>query len=301
MTLLDWTAGPPGHRAVGRRSTHAPRARENVPLALAVLPQRIRRHLLALDAYARFVGELGDHPATADGPGMAGAPTDRTATLRRLEAELYGLYDGRAPTHPALAGLAPTVAACGLPIEPLLRLIAANRVDRVVVRHASFAGLVECCHLCADPVGELVLHVFGVATPERIALSDRICTALRLVEHLRDVGEDRRRGRVHLPTEDLARFGVTERDLDAPRARAPLRNVIRLEASRAATWLDAGAPLVATLRGWARLTVAAQVAGGRAALAALARSGYDPLPGPPRPTRSGITRHWLTSLVGSAG
>src|SRR5690606_37561018 len=120
------------------------------------------------------------------------------------------------------------------------------------------------------------------ASPERIRLSDRICTALQVIEHLQDVAEDRRRGRIYLPAEELTAAGVSEQDLDAPRAGDALRTVIRRQARRAADLLDSGAPLVNDLRGWAKLAVGGYVAGGRAALAALARADHDPLPGPPK-------------------
>ena len=67
--------------------------------------------------------------------------------------------------------------------------------------------------LSAAPVGRLVLAVFGASTPERVALSDKVCIGLQVVEHLQDIGEDARRGRVYLPAEDMERFGCTEADL----------------------------------------------------------------------------------------
>ncbi len=120
--------------------------------------------------------------------------------------------------------------------------------------------------------------MFGVATPERIALSDSICTALQLAEHCQDVAEDLRRGRVYLPAEDLARFGCDDAELAAAHAGAPLRERCWRSRSRArAGAARRGAPLIDELRGRARLAVAAFVAGGRAALDAIERAGYDVL------------------------
>ncbi|WP_199853830.1 squalene synthase HpnC [Plantactinospora sp. BB1] len=283
---------PPADRPGGRRQPDTVLAGENFPVALRVLPARIRRHLLALYWYARYVDDLGDEP---DERGRDETPATRLAGLDRFDREVRALYHGRLPRHPVLVRLAPTVVDCRLPIDPLLRLIEANRRDQAVRRYPTFGALVDYCHLSADPVGELVLHVFGAASPDRIRLSDRICTALQVVEHLQDVAEDRRRGRIYLPTEELAAAGVSEEDLDAPRAGDRLRTVVRRQAQRAADLLDAGAPLVADLHGWARLAVGGYVAGGRAALAALARADHDPLPGPPKPTRAGIAAAWLRS------
>lgn len=302
LDLTDDAPGqPPADRPGPRRAPEAVLAGENFPVALRILPARTRRHLLAIYAYARFVDDLGDEPDEPADPDRTPDPTVRLAALHRFEREVRALYDGVPPRHPVLVRLAPTLVDCRLPIDPLLRLIEANRRDQVVHRYPTFGSLVEYCHLSADPVGELVLHVFGAWTTERVQLANRVCTALQIVEHLQDVAEDRRRGRIYLPTQDLVAAGVREEELDAPRASGPLRRVVRQQADRAADLLTAGAPLVVELRGWARLAVGGYVAGGRAALAALARSGFDPLPGPPRPTRAGIAAAWVRSwLAGTA-
>ncbi|WP_432991734.1 squalene synthase HpnC [Dactylosporangium sp. CA-233914] len=284
-------AAPPGGGVPPKSRAGA----ENFPVALRVLPEATRRHLYALYGYARFVDDLGDEPV----PGMSAA--DRIAALDAFEAEVRRLYDGRRVRHPVLRGLAPTVVTCRLPAGPLLRLIEANRVDQTVTRYGTIEQLVGYCSLSADPVGELVLHVFGQAGPARIALSDRVCTALQVLEHLQDVAEDYRRGRIYLPRADLDRFGVREADLAEAAAGDALREVVRFEAARARAWLHAGAPLVASLHGWARVAVGGYLAGGHATLRALERSGYDPLPAAPRPRRRDIATSWLGAMVRSIG
>jgi len=263
------------------RAAESVRGTENFPVALRVLPARLRRHLRALYGYARFVDDIGDEP-------MGTVP-------------VRDLYGGRPVTLSAVAALAPTVAARRLPIGALLRLVDANRVDQRVTRYDTFDQLLDYCTLSADPVGELVLHVFTEPTAEQVALSDRICTGLQLVEHLQDIGQDRRRGRIYLPAEEMDRFGVDEADLDAAVAGPKLRALVEFAANRAAAWLDAGAPLVSTLHGWARLAVGGYLAGGRAALGVLVRAGYDPLPAPPRPTGRHVFTRWLAASVRSAG
>ncbi|MEO3778437.1 squalene synthase HpnC [Micromonospora sp. B11E3] len=278
---------------VPARRVEQARTRENFPVALRILPRRYRRHLLALYAYARQVDDLGDEALPA--------PTDRLAALDEVEAELRLLYAGRRVTHPAVRVLVPTVAECRLPLDALVRLVEANRVDQRVTRYATFDQLVEYCTLSANPVGELVLRVFGQDSPARIALSDRVCTALQIVEHLQDVAEDHRRGRVYLPAEDMARFGVTEADLARPTAGRQLRELVEFSAERARAWLDAGAPLVSALHGWARLAVGGYLAGGRATLDALAAADHDPLRTTVRPRGRRVLLRWLSATVRSAG
>jgi squalene synthase HpnC len=277
------------------RTQDSVRATENFPVALRILPPKVRGDLHALYRFARLVDDLGDEPV----PNASVA--DRLAALDAVEAQVRDLYAGRSVALPAVRGLAGVVAGRRLPMPPLLRLIAANRTDQTVTRYRTFDELTRYCADSANPVGELVLHVFGAPGTGQLALSDRVCTALQLIEHLQDVGEDRRRGRVYLPADDLDRFGVVEADLDAPSAGPALRDLVAFQAERARGWLEAGAPLVATLHGWARLTVGGYLAGGRAALACLARHGYDPLAGAPKPTGRQVLAQWLTARVRSAG
>jgi squalene synthase HpnC len=239
--------------------------RENFPVASLLLGRRARAHLLAVYGFARLVDDAGDEAAG-----------DRLALLDELEADLERVWGGT-PHNPLIAALQPTVVACALEIEPFRRLIRANRRDQTVHRYQTYEELLDYCALSANPVGELVLRIFGYATPERLALSDKVCSALQLVEHLQDVGEDYARGRIYLPLEDLRRFGVAEADLGGSSAGAPVRALIEFEVKRARALLDEGAPLARTLPGRCGLAVAAFVAGGRSALSAIERAGHDVL------------------------
>jgi squalene synthase HpnC len=180
-----------------------------------------------------------------------------------------------------------------MPRGPFDRLIAANRRDQVQTRYATFDDLADYCTLSANPVGELVLYVFGVATPDRISLSDRICTGLQLVEHWQDVAEDFAAGRVYLPAEDMARFGVSDADLGTRETGPALRELMAFEVRRASELLDEGAPLVGTLSGRARFAVAGYVGGGRANAEEIARVGFDVLAGPPKAGKAARIRETL--------
>jgi phytoene/squalene synthetase len=171
-----------------------------------------------------------------------------------------------------------TVRACRLPPAPFERLIEANRVDQVQTHYRTFTQLLEYCQLSAAPVGELVLHVFDAATPERIALSDRVCAALQVVEHLQDIAEDHARGRVYMPEEDLVRFGCNDEDL-AGAGTAARRALVAFESERARRLLASGVPLARTLPLRPRIAVAGFVAGGRSALDVL-QTGDDSRRGP---------------------
>jgi squalene synthase HpnC len=255
---------------------------ENFPVALRVLPRRYRRHLTNLYFFARLTDDLGDQ--ARDG-GQEDVITLRLALLDELAADVERIYAGGTPSSPVMRAMAETVHHCQVPEKPLQDLIQANRQDQQVTRYRTFADLEQYCELSANPVGQVVLYIFGAATPERLALSDRICTALQLAEHWQDVAEDLALGRIYLPAEDLERYAVTEADLAEPSAGPAVRELMRFEVDRAARLLDEGAPLVGTLRGAARLAVAGYLAGGRAALAAIAKQHYDVLIAQSKPAK----------------
>jgi squalene synthase HpnC len=244
---------------------------ENFPVASLVLPRRVRSHLLAVYGFARLVDDSGDE-----------APGDRLALLDAIEADLEQVWGGR-PQSPLISRLQPTVLACNLDIDPFRKLIEANRRDQVVHRYEKLEDLLGYCALSANPVGELVLRIFGLANEERLRLSDKVCSALQLTEHWQDVAEDHAAGRIYLPAEDLARFGVAEADLGLPTAGAELRELMAFEVRRTRGLLDEGAPLARTLPVRPAFAVAGFVAGGRSALRAIERANYDVLGEQPRP------------------
>lgn len=265
-------------------------AAENFPVALRMLPRRHREHLMAVYAFARTVDDIGDEAP----------PDQRLSLLAGLHEDLDRLYadpPGSLPAHPAVRGLAAVVSDCGIPMQPFRDLIAANEQDQVVSRYQTFDDLLGYCQLSANPVGQIVLHVFGCYTPARAALSDAVCSALQVVEHLQDVAEDFRAGRVYLPLDDLHGHGCSEQDLAGTASSPQLRRLIAAEADRAAGLLAAGAPVVGQLRGAARVAVAGYLAGGRAALAALRRTRYDVLAVTPRPSKGRTAAAFASALV----
>ncbi|MFE2162197.1 squalene synthase HpnC [Streptomyces lydicus] len=279
-------------------------AHENFPVAPFFLPRAWRADLMAVYGFARLVDDIGDGDLAPGGGdavllGLDRAQyDDRPALLDALEADLRRVFSDRAPgpKHPLMRRLGPTVRRCELTPEPFLGLIEANRQDQRISRYATYDDLVAYCELSANPVGRLVLGITGTSSPERIRRSDAVCTALQIVEHIQDVAEDLGRDRVYLPAEDLKRFGVTEADLAAPSGGASVRALIAFEAERARELLNEGTPLVGSVHGRLKLLLAGFVAGGRAALQAVAAAEHDVLPGPPKPTKLSLLREVAATL-----
>jgi squalene synthase HpnC len=266
---------------------------ENFPVALRLLPTSRRSYLMAVYGFARTADDIGDRAP----------PEQRTRLLDELEDDLRRLYAERGaagtagPQTRVVRGLGPAVADCGIPMQPFLDLIQANRQDQVVRRYQSFEELRGYCRLSANPVGRIVLHVFGCFSERRAELSDSVCTALQLAEHWQDVAEDFRADRIYLPAQDMKEYGCTEADLSLATAPPQLRALIAFETDRATVMLNAGAPLIGTLPGAARVAVAGYVAGGRAALAAIAAAGHDVLRGAPKPRKQRLAAELLLAYA----
>ncbi|MEU1183386.1 squalene synthase HpnC [Streptomyces sp. NPDC005820] len=291
------------------RGTLDKAADENFPVAPFFLPRAWREDLMAVYGFARLVDDIGDGDLAPGGADAAllGAPAadaeDRMLLLDAVETDLRRVFEASpgsrgGPRHPLLRALLPTVRRHSLTPEPFLGLIAANRQDQLVKRYETYDDLLAYCELSANPVGRLVLAVTGTSTPERIRRSDAICTALQIVEHLQDVAEDLGRDRVYLPAADMKRFHVREADLAAPSAGASVRALVAYEAQRARDLLNEGAPLVGSVHGRLRLLLAGFVAGGRAAIHAIAAAEYDVLPGPPKPGKLRLLREVGVTLRG---
>ena len=257
-------------------------AGENFPVGSVLFPRPLRPHIRALYCYARLVDELGD---AYEG--------DRLAALDQLEGEVDAAFAGEA-SWPVLRNVQPTIREFGLPREPFLRLIEANRMDQRVKEYETWADLEHYCVHSADPCGRLVLGVLRLLDePELVAASDSVCTGLQLVNFLQDVPRDLELGRVYLPVEDRRRFG--DPPLDRPTEE--LRTLLRFEARRATELLAAGEILRAEIGGRLGRAVALFGRGGLAALDALESAGWDIFSRRPKPSRARLAREAALVLV----
>jgi len=253
---------------------------ENFPVASLLAPRWARPHLRALYGFARLVDTIGDEAAG-----------DRLALLDELERELDG-----PPRTEVMQRLHRTIAARGLPREPFARLIEANRTDQRVARYETWADLRDYCTYSADPVGRLVLALYGRTDPALVARSDDVCTGLQLVNFLQDPPRDLALGRVYLPQADLRRFAVVDADLAGP-ASERVAALLAFEAGRARPLLERGFGLAGALGGRIGRSVALFARGGLAALDALEAAHWDVFTSRPAPSRLTFARLALRELV----
>lgn len=207
---------------------------ENFVVATFFLPQHLKQHFYNIYAYCRISDDLGDE---------VGDPARALQLLGRWEAELRACYEGRR-RHPVFVALADTIDAFGIPITPFADLLTAFKQDQTKTRYATYEELLEYCRYSANPVGRLLLFLFGYTDEERQALSDFTCTALQLANHWQDIGPDLTRlNRVYLPREDMDRFGYTEEDLRGQVCDDRFASLMRLEIERAQNLFKLGTKL----------------------------------------------------------
>ena len=238
---------------------------ENFTVASWLLPREKRGHVYAVYAYCRYVDDLGDE-----------YEGDRLAALDGLEREVRLCYDGE-PAHPYLVALQQTIREHDIPIEPFLRLIEANRIDQSTKRHPTYEDLEHYCRHSADPVGRLVLYLFGYRDAHRQTLSDYTCTALQLTNFWQDVSRDYAMGRIYIPLEDMERFGYSEEMLAERKLTPEFRDMMAFEVDRARGLFQRGLELVPTLDGRIKLDIALFSLGGMRILDAIERQEYDVL------------------------
>jgi phytoene synthase len=214
---------------------------ENFPVASLLLPARLREPVTAIYAFARSADDMADEGDLAD--------RERLDGLDRYRAELDALAAGRPTGDPIFLRLRPVVEAFGLPLQPFRDLLDAFSQDVVKKRYANFGELMEYCRRSADPVGRLLLHLFGRNDAKSQSLSDGICSSLQLINHWQDVAIDWQKGRVYLPQDELARFGIDESQIAAGRWDAGWAAMMDFQVDRARAMMAAGSPLVHELPG----------------------------------------------------
>ncbi|MDA8260627.1 MAG: squalene synthase HpnC [Betaproteobacteria bacterium] len=243
---------------------------ENFPVASLLLPAPLREPVAAIYGFARSADDFADEGDLS--------PEQRTALLAGYQAELDAIERGAPTQHPVFLRLRPVIAHYGLPLQLFRDLLDAFQQDVVKQRYADFAELLDYCRRSADPVGRLLLHLFGQATAQNLSRSDAICSALQLINHWQDVGIDAAKGetgRIYLPQDELARFGVSEETILHRAASADFKELLSFQVERARALMLSGAPLGWDLPGRIGLEIRAIVAGGLRILDKIEAIDYD--------------------------
>ncbi len=240
---------------------------ENFPVASLLLPGPLRRPVAVIYRFARSADDFadeGERPAA-----------ERLGLLEGYRDELRRIASGRAPGEPLFEELREVIAAHRLPIEPFYDLLDAFAQDVTTKRYASFAEVLDYCRRSADPIGRLMLRLYGHASEQHVLWSDSICSALQLVNFWQDVELDWAKDRVYLPQDEMARFGVSEAQIAARDAGGAWPALMQFQLERARAMLERGAPLALALPGRIGLEIRTVVQGGLRILQKIERARGD--------------------------
>lgn len=240
---------------------------ENFPVASILMPKRLRRPVAAIYHFARAADDIADE---GDLPNE-----ERLAQLDAFRAELARIAANETPLTPLFHNLAAEIRQHALPMQPFYDLLDAFSQDVVQKRYANFAELLDYCRRSANPVGTLLLHLYDEATPVNIKYSDAICTSLQLINFWQDVAKDYAIGRIYLPLDELAQYGVSEEHIAQGVADDAWRALMQFQVSRARAMMLSGAPLGSILTGRIGLEMRMIIAGGLRILSKLETVQFD--------------------------
>jgi squalene synthase HpnC len=240
---------------------------ENFPVASLLLPPQFRHPVAQIYRFARAADDLADEGDASDAL--------RLEQLEHFRAQLRKIERGIIPDSDEFTMLAGVIHNHQLPVSLFYDLLSAFSQDVRRKRYANFPEVLDYCSRSANPIGRLLLHLFGHASPGNLKHADSICSALQLVNFWQDVGVDYAMGRIYLPRDEMALHGVSERHIAEQRCDDAWRALIRFQVERARGMLHAGAPLGRALPGRIGLEIRATVQGGLRVLDKLERADYD--------------------------
>ena len=232
-----------------------------------LLPPERRRAITALYAFCREVDDVVDE---VHDPAVA------RAKLAWWRTEVGAVYDG-APQHPVAQALVPVARSYRLPREHFDAVIDGMAMDLAQQRYADFADLERYCHRVAGVVGLMSAEIFGHEEASTAGFARDLGIAFQLTNIVRDVGEDARRGRIYLPQEDLARFGVSASAILRAREEPGFGALMAFEVERARAWYDRAMAQLAPRDRKAQRASLAMAAIYRTLLDEIARDGYHVL------------------------
>ncbi|MEK6324662.1 MAG: squalene synthase HpnC [Acidobacteriota bacterium] len=242
---------------------------ENFPVGSSLIPKRLRKHFYSIYAFARIADDFAD-----EGHGEGYSERERLDLLDEWRRMLTESLAGRA-RHPVFVALAQTTAEFDLPAALFEDLLSAFAQDVTVRRYESFDELLDYCRRSANPIGRLILLLFGYRDDQRHQWSDDICTALQLANHWQDAAVDLDKDRIYLPHEDLSRFAIAADDLMLRRASDSFRRLMKFEVERARDMFARGKPLCTSVSGRLGLELRAVWLGGARILERIEQNGYD--------------------------
>ncbi len=245
---------------------------ETLPVGSLLVPRPLRKHVYSIYAFARTADDFADEGYE----NSTLTETQRLAALQDWQQNLENCFAGKAD-HPIFIALAATVKELNLPIKPLSDLLSAFKQDVFKTRYANFDEVLDYCTRSANPVGRLILLLFGYQDERLHRLSDHICTALQLANFWQDVSVDIRKDRIYLPQEEVQQFGVTIEDLREAKFSKHFAELMKFQVERTWELFHQGRELPELVSGRLKYELRLTWFGGANILKQIEALGYDTL------------------------
>ena len=227
---------------------------ENFPVASILLPRRLRRPVALIYRFAREADDFADEGDAPD--------AERLAQLAGFTRELQRIEHREPPDIPWFGDLAEIIREHQLPLDAFHDLLSAFAQDVTTKRYANYAAVLDYCHRSADPVGRLLLVLYGAASAKNIEYSNAICSSLQLINFWQDVAIDWRKDRVYFPQDEMQHYGISEQQIANGDSSGAWSAFMAFQVQRSRDLLSSGKPLGHMLKGRIGLEMRTIIAGG---------------------------------------
>jgi len=240
---------------------------ENFPVASVLLPMHLRKPIGLIYSFARQADDFADEGDLS--------PAQRLALLDGFKQELDLIQANAVPETPFFVTLQAMIQAHQLPLTPFYDLLDAFSQDVVKSRYENYGEVLDYCRRSANPIGRLMLHLYGAVTPQNISYSDAICSSLQIINFLQDVAIDYKKNRIYFPLDEMQKYNIDERQIANGDNSGAWSSFMEFEINRVRNLLRSGAPLGKVLPGRFGLEMRTIIAGGERILYKLQKSRGD--------------------------
>lgn len=261
------TASKDNHQAIQASQKLAKKHYENFPVASFFLPKSLRQPIALIYAFARQADDFADEGDLQ--------PEDRIKLLNEFEAELNLIRSNQKPTSNLFIALQASIQEYQLDLAPFYDLLDAFKQDVSKTRYENFGEVMHYCRRSANPIGRLLLALYGQATERNIGMADAICSALQLINFLQDIAIDAQKNRIYLPQDELKKHHVPESQIMNSDSSGAWSFMMDFQINRARKLLQSGAPLGLTLSGRVGFEMRMMIAGGERILKKLHKARGD--------------------------
>ena len=248
---------------------------ENFPLWSSIYLKKLMPDLASIYHFCRTVDDLSDLKKDI-----------ALKELGKVENMINDCYAGKIDEKDIFFNLCKTISKYNLQKEDFQKLIQSNYQDLNKKRYKNFDELISYCKLSANPVGSMVLRIFGECNDANLILSNQICTGLQLINFIQDINRDSKLDRIYVPLDELNKFGVNEEDILSENSTEEFIEMIKFQCKRSKNIINSGKTLVSNLPGSKKIPISLFILSGNLVLKKIEKINYNTI----------VTRPFITKL-----